>query len=102
MENEAVNKLGIKADIFKALGHPTRLGIMVMLQRDECAVSVMVDRFGCSMATVSKHLTVLKASGLVSQRKEGLNVYFRMAFPDVSRLVEQADAMISVSDKVID
>ena len=102
MEAQSRNKLGIKADIFKALGHPIRIGIMELLRENECAVSVMVDRFGCSMATVSKHLTVLKASGLVSHRKEGLNVYFRMAWPDVSKLVEQADAMISTSDKVTD
>lgn len=102
MEAEGINKLGIKAGIFKALGHPTRLGIMEMLQDGECAVSEMVDRFGFSMATVSKHLTVLKNSGLVSNRKEGSSVYFKMASINVSRLVEQTDALISVSDKDID
>ena len=102
METDSIGKLTIKADIFKALGHPTRFAIMEMLQAEECAVSIMVDRFGCSMATLSKHLSVLKSSGLVSNRKQGSNVYFRTACSNISRLVEQAASLTPLSGQDID
>ena len=54
--------LNAKANIFKALGHPTRLRIAEQLQDGEKCVCEFVDEIGTDFSTVSKHLSVLNQS----------------------------------------
>jgi DNA-binding transcriptional ArsR family regulator len=70
-----------RAKIMKALAHPTRLFIIDMLADGEkcvCELNRMIDADG---STVSKHLAVLRDSGLVDDEKRGLNVYYRLKCP---------------------
>lgn len=64
---------------FKILGDPTRLGILNAMREGELTVSEIVERTGASQANVSKHLALLFRERLVARRKEGLNVYYRIA-----------------------
>lgn len=65
--------------VFKALGHPVRLEIVKLLgSLGELCVCELVQKLNCDQTTVSKHLAVLKSAGVVSARKEGLNVYYRL------------------------
>jgi DNA-binding transcriptional ArsR family regulator len=60
-------RLRIKADVFKAMGHPIRLGIIEMLAGGERCVCEIVDYVGTDFSNVSKHLSVLKRHGLVER-----------------------------------
>jgi len=61
-----------RARIARALGHPTRLMFLDVLQRrGEMCVNDLTDLAGADQSTVSKHLAILKDTGLVSVRKEG-------------------------------
>lgn len=71
-------KLRHYADIFKALGHPTRLAIMLGLSREECNVSHIVEKLGVSQSTVSQHLAILRRTGVVEYEKKGLEVCYRI------------------------
>jgi len=64
------------AQRLKALADPTRLQILQMLGSRERCVSDLVARVGGTQATVSKHLAVLRAAGLVRPRRDGMNVYY--------------------------
>jgi DNA-binding transcriptional ArsR family regulator len=55
---------------FAALADPTRRGIVVHLARGEASVSELVGRFSLTQPTISSHLKVLEAAGLISRRKE--------------------------------
>ncbi|MCR4398066.1 MAG: metalloregulator ArsR/SmtB family transcription factor [Firmicutes bacterium] len=65
--------------VFKALAHPTRLKIVDILATEggKC-VCELVDRLGFDQSTVSKHLAVLKGTGIVRSSKEGLNVRYEL------------------------
>ena len=75
--------LGRIADVLKAMAAPTRLKILHSLHNGERCVSDILGSVGGSQANVSKHLSVLKRAGLVDCRREGLNVFYRIADPSV-------------------
>jgi DNA-binding transcriptional ArsR family regulator len=67
------------AEVLKAMADATRLKILHCLQRGELCVSDILTQVGGSQANVSKHLSVLRRAGLVSCRREGLNVFYCIA-----------------------
>jgi DNA-binding transcriptional ArsR family regulator len=76
------------AERFKALAEPNRLAILSALQAGERSVGALVMETGLGQANVSKHLDVLRRYGFVERRKEGLNVFYRMADTDVFRICD--------------
>jgi ArsR family transcriptional regulator len=72
-----------KARVMKALAHPTRLFIVDELARGERCVCELRDMVGADISTVSKHLTLLKTAGLVSDDKRGQQVFYRLKTPCV-------------------
>jgi DNA-binding transcriptional ArsR family regulator len=72
-----------KAKMMKALAHPTRLFILDELSKGERCVCELRDMVGADISTVSKHLAVLKAAGIVANDKRGLQVFYRLAIPCV-------------------
>ena len=64
--------------IFQALADPSRRAIFESLTRGEAAVGDLTARFEISQPAVSQHLAALKAAGLVHNRREGRNVYYRV------------------------
>lgn len=70
---------GLIAARFRALAEPMRLRILHSLGEDEMSVGELVEATQAGQANVSKHLTVLLDAHLVARRKEGLNVFYRVA-----------------------
>ena len=67
-----------RARVAKALAHPSRLLMLDALQRREMCVGELTELVGADQSTVSKHLTVLRNVGLVTDRKEGALCYYRL------------------------
>ena len=67
-----------RADIFKALGHPARLAMVVALGDGEKCVCELQEIVGSDMSTVSKHLTVLRHAGLVDADKRGKQMFYAL------------------------
>ena len=76
-----------KAEVFAALGHPTRLAIVEMLAHSEYCVAELVEEFGDSQATISRHLEVLLGAGIVRRRKEGARMVYELAMPCLLKAV---------------
>ena len=70
-----------RARIVKALAHPTRLFLVDELTRGERCVCELAQRVGADISTVSKHLAVLRAAGVVEDEKRGSQVYYRLRCP---------------------
>ena len=87
-----LKQLESRAEVFKALGHPDRLRILGELAAGERCVCELVDSIGSSWSTVSRHLSVLKAAGVLTDEKRGLQVFYRVALPCVSTFMECLDA----------
>jgi DNA-binding transcriptional ArsR family regulator len=69
---------GIEDRLFRALADPTRRAIFESLACGEAAVKDLTARFEVSQPAISQHLAVLKDAGLVSARREGRRVYYRL------------------------
>ena len=68
---------GELARFAKALGHPTRVRILRMLARKEARMcSLIVDELPLAQSSVSEHLRILKAAGLVRGREDGPRVAY--------------------------
>lgn len=86
MHNEIQKKYKNRAEIMKALAHPTRLFIIDFLADGEKCVCEIVEQVGVDISTISKHLLVMKNAGLVEDEKRGLNVYYKLICHCVSNL----------------
>jgi ArsR family transcriptional regulator len=87
MTDSEREKLRLKAEIFRALGQPTRLGIMEALDREEMHVRQLAQRLETDMAGISKHLTILRKLGLVASRRDGLRVVMHASFSQARPLL---------------
>lgn len=74
------------AALFRAFAEATRLAILQELKSGEAGVSEIVDRLTTSQANVSKQLKLLHDAGIVSRRKQGTQVLYRIADPMVFEL----------------
>ncbi len=71
----------MKAEIFKAIGQPTRLRILELLHVGEMQAGQIAAQVGAEAPTVSKHLTLLRKQGLIAERKEGSKVFYQGTIP---------------------
>ena len=74
-------KFEARAQIIKALAHPTRLFVVDELSKGERCVCELTDMIGADISTVSKHLSVLKLAGIVEDEKRGLQVWYNLRMP---------------------
>jgi DNA-binding transcriptional ArsR family regulator len=81
------------ASLFKILGHPKRLAILRLLETQELCVCEIEAALDLRQAYISQQLTSLREAGLVCFRKEGWNVRYRIARPEVYTLLEMAETI---------
>src|SRR5512146_2646321 len=67
------------AAVGRALAHPKRLCVLESLAAGELSVSDLSVRVGCQVPNMSQHLAVLRSAGLVTTRRDGNTIYYRLA-----------------------
>jgi DNA-binding transcriptional ArsR family regulator len=82
------------AALFKLLSHPSRLAILQVLRDGEECVCHLEATLGLRQAYISQQLMVLRQAGLVTDRREGWNVFYRVAKPEVYALLDAALATV--------
>jgi DNA-binding transcriptional ArsR family regulator len=92
-------RLTTRANIFKALAHPSRLLIVEQLAQTERCVCELTSMVGADMSTVSKHLSVLKGAGIIQDEKRGSQVYYRLKMPCVLRFFDCVGEVIKTNAK---
>lgn len=83
-----------RAAIIKAMAHPSRLMMIDALAEGEKCVCDLQQLVGADLSTVSKHLSVMKSAGIVTDRKEGLKVFYRLRVPCVLRFFDCVEAVM--------
>lgn len=78
------------AGLFKALAHPTRLAILHALAQGETCVCHLTALLRRRQPYISQQLMILRDAGLVSDRREGLMVYYRLSDARLAELIERA------------
>ena len=78
-------KMALKrqAEVFKALGHPGRMAIVHALGGGEVCACELATVAGLAASTTSRHLTVLRHAGLITDERRGQQVFYRLACPCV-------------------
>ncbi|MGH2511458.1 MAG: ArsR/SmtB family transcription factor [Candidatus Limnocylindrales bacterium] len=71
------------AAVGRALADPKRLCVLECLARGEQSVGDLSSSVGCQVPNMSQHLAVLRSAGLVSTRRDGSTIYYRLADPRV-------------------
>jgi ArsR family transcriptional regulator len=82
------------ADVFKTLAHPARLAILSILRDGEQCVCHIEAMLKLRQAYISQHLKVLKDAEIVTDRRDGWNMYYRVSRPEVFEIM---DAMFALT-----
>ena len=65
-------------EIMKAASDPTRIRILMALQKQELCVCQVTELLELAPSTISKHISILKHAGFVKSRKDGKWIYYRI------------------------
>lgn len=74
----------LQAEVIHGVAHPIRLAIVDLLRGGEVCVCDIAAAVGAERSNVSRHLAVMAGSGIVSTRKEGLKVFYRLRTPCIT------------------
>jgi ArsR family transcriptional regulator len=94
MDREPYARYEGRARIIKALGHSTRLFMVDKMSKRERCVCELTEMAGADVSTVSKHLSVLKAAGIVTGDKRGNQVSYSLRVPCVLRFFDCVGAVM--------
>lgn len=86
-----------KANILKALGHPTRLWMAERLADGEKCVCELAEGIDADFSTISKHLSVLKQAGVVTDEKRGKQVYYSLKVPCLMQFMPCVEAVLEAT-----
>ncbi len=86
-------KAAAAAQLLRAMSNEHRLMILCRLGPDERSVGELGSDFNLSQSALSQHLAVLRDEGLVTTRREGQTIYYRIADPAAVRVIETLAAI---------
>jgi len=94
VDEELRKKYGRRADLVKAMAHPTRLFLVDKLSEKEYCVQELTAMVGDDISTVSKHLSVLKQAGVLQSQKRANCVYYSLKCPCVMKFFSCVEGMV--------
>lgn len=77
-------------DFFDVLSHPDRIKIVGLLKDTEMDVNQLRDALEISQSRTSQHLRLLKLNGIVTERKEGKHVFYKLKNKNIIKVVQTA------------
>ncbi|MGN6474678.1 MAG: ArsR/SmtB family transcription factor [Mycobacteriales bacterium] len=84
-----------KADMFRALAHPTRIRVLEVLVDGEQSVGALAEALDLDLPPLSQQLAVLRNAHIVFTRREGSMVFYRLADPRMSQLFVTAKQLLA-------
>jgi len=84
----------MEAEFFKALAHPTRVRILKHLRDSERCVCEFTEDLDVEQSNMSQHLAILRKQGIVSFRKEGLKVIYKVNYPQVLEILDLVEDVL--------
>lgn len=73
----------MKAELFKAMGHPARLAVIEMLAGGERCVCELQAAIDIEQSNLSQHLALLRKQGILDCYKDGARVIYRLRYPQI-------------------
>lgn len=84
----------MKAEVLKALAQPTRLKILECLRKGEKCICELVPAVNGEQSNISRHVSLMQKSHLVTTRKEGVRVMVRVSDPKVFEILDTVGAVL--------
>jgi len=85
----------VKAQLFRALGHPVRIRILELLSEGERTVGDLQAQLQLDSSGTSQHLAALRQQGVLESRRAGTSVYYSIRDPRVSQLLAVARQILT-------
>lgn|SRR5690606_5958480 len=82
-----------QVSILKALTHPARIAILYILRDGEHCVCHLSAYLGFRQAYISQQLSVLREAGLIQDRRDGWNIYYRVVNPLIFEVLDAVEVM---------
>ncbi len=95
--NVSSNSLQNLADVYALLGQPARLKIVLAVGKGEACVCHLSRALGCRQAYVSQQLMLLRKGNILSTRRIGRHIYYRLTDPALLDLLRQTAAFFNVT-----
>ena len=94
MNERETRRYALRAEMFKALSHPMRLFMLEKLKDRPWCVCELAAEVGIEKSVASKHLSQLKAAGLIEDEKRGTLVEYRLVAPCILEMAVCAEGAI--------
>ena len=75
----------LHAEVCKTFGHPKRLMVISTLRNNELTVTEIAERTKIDVSNLSQHLHVFREQGLVTTRREGTKIFYRLSHPNIGK-----------------
>jgi ArsR family transcriptional regulator len=85
-----------QSKLFKVLMHPARLAILDNLRPGEECVCHMEAMLGLRQAYISQQLMILREAGLVEDRRDGWNIFYRVVRPQIYSVIDAMNQFVSL------
>ncbi len=86
--------LELKAEILKALAQPTRLKILELLRNGERCICEIVPAINGEQSNISRHISLMQKSHLVTTRKDGVKVMVKVRDPEIFNILDKVSAIL--------
>ena len=83
-----------KAEILKALAQPTRLKILECLRKGERCICEIIPAVKGEQSNISRHISLMQKSHLVSTRKDGVKVMVKVRDPKIFDILDRVSAIL--------
>ncbi len=99
MGNGKMARYEAMSEIFKAIAHPTRLLIIEELGKQNRCVSELTEMAGADTSTVSKHLSLMKSAGIITNEKLGNQVFYSLRVSCILNFINCVESAIESNAK---
>ncbi len=86
--------LELKAEVLKALAQPTRLKILECLRGGERCICEIIPAVGGEQSNISRHISLMQKSRLVTTRKDGVKVMVKVTDPKIFAILDQVGVIL--------
>jgi DNA-binding transcriptional ArsR family regulator len=91
MEERAIY---LKAEVLKALAQPTRLKILELLRDGERCICEIVPAINGEQSNISRHISLMQKSHLISTRKDGVKVMVKVKGPEIFEIIDKVGLLL--------
>jgi DNA-binding transcriptional ArsR family regulator len=86
---------------FTILGQPARIQILLAIRLQEACVCHLEVVLGLRQASISQHLMAMRKAGLVTAHRDGRNIFYRLAYPEIIDLVERTATLLGIDPTLL-